>query len=234
MLQDNMLYVILLAVVGLIALTANYVLATREQQDKAKSERLNYLSGQAEHIVQALTVLREAGCKPEIIAKIDEHAMSLIEEISILAPDSELYADITQLKNTADSATAAINAFASDRALKRAQIYINFAEKLVLQMARGGKLTVTLARNYQQELYNLKVSVVVEAHIYQGKRYQEQGEMMTGLSHFKHAKALLVGATLPAYKKKERLAELQQLIENVEPKRTRYEGSLADSLDKYL
>lgn len=230
---DNIMYVVLLAVVGVIALTANYILSTREQQHKAKEERLKFLSVQAEHTIQALGILREADCKADIVNKIDEHVMSLIEEVGMLAPDSPLYADLTGQKNAADSTMPDESLFASDKALKRAQIYINFAEKLLLQMARHGKLTMTLARSYQQELYRMKVSVVVGAHMAQGIRYKDREEPLVALSHFKHAKALLVGSALPAVQKKERLAELQTLITEVEPKRNKLSSQLSNDMERF-
>ncbi|MCV6589922.1 MAG: DNA topoisomerase I [Marinobacterium sp.] len=231
---DNIMYVALLAVVGVIALTANYILATKEQQQKAKDERLKFLSVQAEHTIQAVAILREANCKADIINKVDEHIMSLVEEVGMLAPDSPLYADLTAQKSNADTILPDEAAFASDKALKRAQIYINFAEKLIMQMARHSKLTTTLARSYQQELYRMKVSVVVGAHMAQGIRYKDRDEPLVALSHFKHAKALLVGSALPAVQKKERLSELQMLIGEVEPKRNSKLGNqLSQDMDRF-
>jgi len=132
MLNDNILLVVLIAVVGLVAITVNFVITTREQQEEAKEKRLTWLKGQAEHILQALAVLREADCKPEIVQKINEHATALLEEVAMLAPDSELFEALTQQKDSADKAFSSPDVFDSDRSLKRAQIYINFAEKLIL------------------------------------------------------------------------------------------------------
>lgn len=233
MLQDNMVYVILLAVVAVVALTANYILTIKEEQNKQKGERLKFLASQAEHIIQAVSVLREADCKSDIVEKIDEHLMALIDEIGMLAPDSPMFANLSQQKSAADNAIASDLVFSTDRALKRAQIYINFSEKLVLQMARGGKITMSLAKNYQQELYWLKVIIVVNAHIAQGNRYKQQKDELTAFTHYKHAKALLIGATLPAHNKRERMTELQALIDEVEPRRAQLDAPISDDFDKF-
>lgn len=234
MLNDNIFYVAIIAVVGLIALTVNFVITTREQQEEAKDKRLTWLKGQAEHILQALAVLREADCKPEIIHKINEHATSLLEEVALLAPDSELFQNLSQQKDTADKAYADPSAFDSDRSLKRAQIYINFAEKLVLQLARGNKITLTLARSYQQELYWLRITVVADAHVSQGDRFKQAEDLMTAVSHYRHAKALLVRANIPHHNKKERLDKVEALIESIQPRRPKSQGTLADSMDRLL
>lgn len=234
MLNDNLLFVILIAVVGLVAITVNFVITTREQQEEAKDQRLTWLKGQAEHILQAIAVLREADCKPEIIQKINEHATSLLEEVAMLAPDSELFNSLTQQKDTADKAFASAEVFDSDKALKRAQIYINFAEKLVLQLARGGKITLTLARSYQQELYWLRITVVADAHVSQGNRFLQNEDSMTAVSHYRHAKALLVRANIPHTVKKPRLETVDKLIEEIQPRKPRSQGTLADSLDRLL
>jgi len=234
MLHDNILLVVLIAIVGLVAITVNFVITTREQQEEAKEKRLTWLKGQAEHILQAIAVLREADCKPEIVQKINEHAISLLEEVAILAPDSELYEALTQQKDTADKAFPSPDAFDSDRSLKRAQIYINFAEKLVLQLARGGRITRTLARSYQQELYWLRITVVADAHIMQGERFKKSDDLMTALSHYRHAKALLVRANIPVQNKKSRMDTVEELIESIQPKKPRPQGSLAESLDRLL
>ncbi len=234
MFNDNIIYVVLIAVVGLIAITVNFVITTREQQEDAKDKRLTWLKGQAEHILQAIAVLREANCKPEIIQKINEHATSLLEEVAMLAPDSELFQALSQQKDTADKAFASAEVFDSDRSLKRAQIYINFAEKLVLQLARGGKVTPALARSYQQELYWLRITVVADAHLSQGDKFKNAEDLMTAVSHYRHAKALLVRANIPMQNKKPRLEKVEQLIESIQPKRARSQGTLADSLDRLL
>ncbi|WP_297311426.1 DNA topoisomerase I [Neptuniibacter sp.] len=232
--NDNILYVVLIAVVGLIAITVNFVITTREQQEEAKDKRLTWLKGQAEHILQAIAVLREADCKQEIIHKINEHATSLLEEVAMLAPDSELFHSLSKQKDTADQAFASPNVFDSDRSLKRAQIYINFAEKLVLQLARGGKITLTLARSYQQELYWLRITVVADAHLAQGEKFLESEDSMTAVSHFRHAKALLVRANIPNHNKKSRLDKVNALIEKIQPRKPRSMGTLADSMDRLL
>jgi len=213
MLNDNILVVVLMAIVGLVAITVNFVITTREQQEEAKEKRLTWLKGQAEHILQAIAVLREADCKPEIVQKINEHAIALLEEVAILAPDSELYEALTQQKHTTDKAFPSPDVFDSDRSLKPAQIYINFAEKLVLQLARGGRITRTLARSHQQELYWLRITVVADAHIMQGERFKKSDDLMTALSHYRHAKALLVRANIPVQNKKYRMDTVEELIE---------------------
>lgn len=234
MFNDNILYVVLIAVVGLVAITVNFVITTREQQEDAKDKRLTWLKGQAEHILQAISVLREADCKAEIIHKINEHATSLLEEVAILAPDSELFQTLSQQKDTADKAYPSADVFDSDRSLKRAQIYINFAEKLVLQLARGGKITLTLARSYQQELYWLRITVVTDAHITQGDKFKAANDMMTAISHYRHAKALLVKANIPMQNKKSRISKVEELIQEIQPKRAPSQGTLAESLDRFL
>lgn len=232
--NDNLLYIVLIAVVALIAITVNYVITTREQQEDAKDKRLTWLKGQAEHILQAIAVLREANCKPEIIQKINEHATSLLEEVAMLAPDSELFHALSKQKDTADQAYSSPDVFASDRALKRAQIYINFAEKLVLQLAKGGKITLTLARSYQQELYWLRITIVADAHVAQGEKFLESDDSMTAVSHFRHAKALLVRANIPHHNKKSRLDKVNKYIETIQPRKPRSQGTLADSMDRLL
>lgn len=234
MLNDNLLYIILIAVVALFAITVNYVISTREQQEDAKEKRLTWLKGQAEHILQAIAVLREADCKPEIVHKINEHATSLLEEVAMLAPESELFNTLSQQKDVADKAYASADAFDNDRALKRAQIYINFSEKLVLQLARGRKITTTLARSYQQELFWLRIRVVADAHVSQGDSFKSADDDMTALSHYRHSKALLLRANIPNHMKKARLDKVQALIDQIQPKRTKSKGTLADSMDRLL
>lgn len=219
---------------ALIAITVNYVITTREQQEEAKDKRLTWLKGQAEHILQAIAVLREADCKQEIIQKINEHATSLLEEVAMLAPESELFHSLSKQKDTADQAYATPGVFASDRSLKRAQIYINFSEKLVLQLAKGGKITLTLARSYQQELYWLRITIVADAHVAQGEKFLGSEDTMTAVSHFRHAKALLVRANIPHHNKKSRLDKVNEYIEKIQPRKPRSQGTLAESMDRFL
>ncbi|WP_417534116.1 DNA topoisomerase I [Marinobacterium stanieri] len=234
MLGDNLYLVIMLAGVGILALAVNYVITSREQMSEAKRDRLTWLSTQAEHTLHALAILKEAGCRQDIVDKLNQHAMALIEEISLLAPESELMTEVSQLKESSDRSRPDKARFNSDRAVKRAQIYINFAEKLIIQMAKGGKMTGQLARTYQQELYWLNVSLVADAHQNQANNLLEAGDKQTALTHLRHAKAVLVRATAPQRQKQPRLDELQAQIDKLQPKRTWGGGALAESLDDYL
>lgn len=234
MLGDNLYLVILIAGVGVLALLVNYVITAREQQSVARRERLSWLKTQAEHTLNALTVLKECGCRQDIVDKLNQHAMALIEEISLLAPDSELMTQISNLKESSDRTRLDKSRYSSDRAIKRAQIYINFAEKLLIQMAKAGKMTGQLARTYQEELYWLNVSLVADAHHQQATRLLEMGDKNTALTHLKHAKAVLVRATAPQRQKQPKIDELQASIDRIQPKRNWGAGALAESLDDYL
>jgi len=234
MLNDNLHLIVMIAAVGLVALVLSYVITTKEQNDKAKDTRLKWLKEQTSHTLNALILLKQADCKSEITEKLHQHGMSLVEEITLLAPDSELMQEANQLKERADRAMPDMNTFHSDRAIKKAQIYINFAEKLVIQMAKGGKITSQLAGNYQQELYWLSTSIVADAHMSQGKTAKEAGDLPKALSHLKHAKAVLIGAMVNQQKKKVKLDIVQAMLDEIQPKRPKSVGTLADSLDDFL
>ncbi len=53
----------------------------------------------------------------------------------------------------------------SDRAIKRAQIYIKSAEKLMIELANARRITMQLAQSYKQKLYWLSLTVVADGHI---------------------------------------------------------------------
>ncbi|MBE9396185.1 DNA topoisomerase I [Pontibacterium sp. N1Y112] len=234
MLQDNLLYVILICVVGIVAITVNYLISTREQQAEAKEHRLNWLRQQSETVFTSLKVLREIDCNPEIIDKLNVHAMAMYDEIAMLAPDSDLLASMTQLKEDADQSLPANQILDSDRALKRVQIYINFVEKLVLQMAYAGKISPALAKSYRRDLHLLKVTVVADAHLTQGNNLLLQGDKNTALSHYKHAKAILLKGAISHQDRQARLEKVNHEIEKIQPKRNHGRGTLADSIDKLM
>jgi hypothetical protein len=234
MLSDNLLYVVLIALVGCAALAVNYVITHREAQTKFRNERLKWLRQQAEHTLNALAVLKEVGCPADIVDKLNQHALSLIEEISALAPESDLMAEIARSKENTDRVQKRQSGLESDRAVRRAQIYLNFAEKLLVEMGRKGRLTPQLAQSYQQELYWLNVSMVTEAHITQAERLLKSGEKHAALAHYKHAKALLVRSTVPQHQKKPLQERLQAEIDRLQPRPDYGAGALADSIDDYL
>lgn len=229
------MYVILISVVGIAAITVNYIISTKEQLTEATRERLTWLQQQSETIFTCLKLLRQIDCNSEIIEKINLHAMAMFEEIAVLAPDSELLASITQLKEIADRALPGEYELTSDRSVKRVQIYINYAEKLVLQMGYMRKINPALAKSYRRELYLLKIAVVADAHIQQGnKLLAELDDKNTALSHFKHAKAILLKANIPPKEKAAKLEQVNREIQKIQPQRTRSVGTLADSIDKLL
>ncbi|KEA62807.1 hypothetical protein ADIMK_3279 [Marinobacterium lacunae] len=234
MLSDNLMYVVLIALVGIAAIAANYVITTREAHNKFKNDRLKWLKQQSEHTLNALSILKEVGCRSDIVDKLNQHAMSLIEEISAIAPDSDLMTEIARSKENTDRIKRRQGGLESDRAVRRAQIYLNFAEKLLIEMGRKGRLTPQLAKAYQQELYWLNVSMVTEAHITQAERLQGSGEKHGALAHYKHAKAVLVRATVSQQQKQPLLQRLQVEIDKLQPKRDYGAGALADSIDNYL
>lgn len=234
MLSDNLIYVFLIAALGLAALSVNFVITSREKYKETRNSRLKWLKEQSEHTLNALAVLKEINCRGDITDKLNQHALSLIEEIGVLAPDSELMTDVSKIKDSTDRTRPKQEPFNNDRAVRKAQIYINFAEKLIIDMANKGKMTPQLAHTYQQELYWLNISMVADAHITQGRTLMQQGDNLGALSHYKHAKAILVRAAVPQRQKQDRLQPVQQLIDKLQPKRDFGPGALADSIDAYL
>ncbi|MGB0467441.1 MAG: DNA topoisomerase I [Pontibacterium sp.] len=234
MLQDNLLFVILIAIVGIVAMVVNNYISTKEQHAQAKEQRLIWLKQQCESVFLALRILREIDCNAEIIEKINVHVMAMYDEIALLAPESDLLVHITQLKEDADQALPAGHLLDSDRAVKRVQIYIGFAEKLILQMAHAGRISPALAKNYRLNLYLLKVSIVADAHLQQGHQYLADGDKNTALSHFKHAKAILLKANISHQEKMNRLEKVNHEIYNIQPKRNKSQGTLADSIDRLM
>ncbi|WP_293266508.1 DNA topoisomerase I [Neptunomonas sp.] len=234
MMQDNLVYIVIIALIGAIALGINYFISQREHNSSVKHDRLDWLRKQTFHTLDAIATLKAAGCKPEILEKLNSHAMVQIEEISLLAPDSDLMTQVNNQKETADRTAAGQGAFNSDKELKRFQIYINFTEKLLSQMLKKGKLSPLLAENYGQELYWLNISIVAEAHINQAKQFIAQDEKLTALSHLKHAKAVIVRAMVPQNKKQPKLDIIQPQIDAIQPRKSNHGGALEDSIDNFL
>ena len=213
MFNDNLIYVVILIAVLLAAVGVNALIQFRDEMNRRRMERLNWLSEQSSHTLNALAVLKQTGCRAEIIEKLDQHAMSLIEEMAALSPKLDLAVpDANDLNTPPDP-----QPLTSDRAIKRAQIYINFAEKLILDMARAGRLTMQLAQSYKQELYWLSITVVADGHIQQAKILEAENQPLAALSHLKHAKAVMVRAMLPESHKKAKVEELQRDIDRLKP-----------------
>ncbi|GGO75865.1 hypothetical protein GCM10011348_01670 [Marinobacterium nitratireducens] len=233
MLQDNLTYIILIAVVGLVALLTSHVISNREKDASARRERLRWLQQQAEHCCNALMVMRAAGCKSEIIDRIDAHTQTLIDEMEVLAPDSETLQTTRNLKAGADRATPSSVPLNSDRAIKRASIYIRFAGRLLEELAKARQISSQLAAAYAQDLHWLNVSIVATAHLAQGQKSLSAEDRPAALSHLKHAKAVLTRAMVPQQLKQDRLQQIQSLLDSLEPRPQRSAGTLADEVDKY-
>lgn len=205
MYNDNFVYVVILIAVLLAALGLNAFLDFRNDLNRKRRERLNWLSQQSSHTLNALAILKQAGCRADIIEKLDQHAMSLIEEMIALSP--KLNMGVPDPNEAAAAVTP--DQLTSDRAIKRAQIYIKFAEKLMIELAHGGRITMQLAQSYKQELYWLSVTVVADGHLNQAKTLEAAGAILPALSHLKHAKAVLVRAMVSADLKQSRLQSMQ-------------------------
>lgn len=232
--QTDLIYILIIALVGAAALSVNYYFTRREQHSQARHERLQWLHKEATHLLDAITLLKSAGAKPELLERLNQKAIRLIEEISLLAPDSELMAHINSHKETADHTQAGEGDFKSDKELKRFQIYINFTEKLLEEMLKKGEITPQLARTFGQDIYWLNISTVAQAHINQANQLLETDDKLSALSHLKHAKAVLVRAMVPPALKQPKLAEIQPVIDAIQPKKSFQGGALADSLDVFL
>ncbi|RAU17736.1 DNA topoisomerase I [Nitrincola tibetensis] len=231
--SDNLIFLFLIAVLGLLALILNYVITTREEEKAAKSARMKWLKDQSEHTLNALSVLKEINCRSDIIDKLNQHALSLIEEIGILAPDSDLMTDISKIKDSTDRARPKPEAFTNDRAVRKAQIYIRFAEKLFREMVSKGKITASLAKSYQLELYWLNITLVADAHYTHAIDQIQKNDKLTALAHLKHAKAMLVRATVPKRQKQDRLDKVQAQLDLLQPRKDFGRGALADSMETY-
>ena len=234
MLQDNLMFVILIAIVGVGALTVNYIITSKELHSEAVESRLAWLKQQCELIFTALKVLKEIGTNPELTERINNHVMAMYDEVSMLAPDSELLAHLTDLREACDKALPTEDAVISDKAVKTAQVYLAFAEKLVIQLAKGGRLNVELAKSFRKDIHFQKIAIVVDAHLVQAKSHLEQDDKITALTHFKHAKAILMKANAPRAWKASRLDKTNAAIEALQPKRAAPSTRLVDSIDRML
>lgn len=231
MLSNNWVFVFLLAFVATTALLVSHIITSREQYNQSLDVRLKWLKEQAQHTLNALATLKELNCRGDIIDKINQHALALIEEIAVLAPESDLMTEISRVKDTTDRTRAKPDAFTNDRSIRKAQIYIKFAEKLIMDMAEKRTMTLQLAQTYQNELYWLNICMVADAQLHQGKELMHQGEKISALTYFKHAKAMLVRAGVSAQLKQLRLQQVQNLIDQLQPKKMHGPGVLNSSMD---
>lgn len=229
MLLDNLIYIAIITVLGIGALSLNFFLTNREKNNKLKSERLAWLSEQTARVLEAIAALKQVNCKPEIVDKLNQLALVYIEEISMLAPDSDLMSEVNKQKESADRAAAGQAELSNDRELKRTQIYIRYAEKLIRQLNEKQKLNQKLADYYITELFWLNIRIVVEAHQTQSERFLKADDKLIALSHLKHAKAVLVRARVDQELKRPYLESLQKGIDELQPKRVDYGSSALDS-----
>ncbi|MGB0733028.1 MAG: DNA topoisomerase I, partial [Pontibacterium sp.] len=233
-LEDNILFIILIAILAVCALALNHYISQKEMREQARKSRLDWLGKQIDNVFETVKVLREIDCNPAISDRILQHALAMYEEIEMLAPESDLFARVTELRTVAEQALPTDNVLDSDRSIKRAQIYIGVAEKIIFALTKRGKLTPALAKSFIRDLYFLKVTVVSDAHIYQGRNMQDAGDEHSALSHYKHAKAILLKASIATAERKERLEKVNALITSIRPDKPRPRGTLADSIDRLL
>ncbi len=231
MLQDNLIFLFSLIAVGFVALLVNNYFSTREQQNEYRNKRLKELNKKSAETLESLAVLREANCRTEITDALSGYVVSMIEEISTLAPESELLQDIGAQKESTDRITAVPGGFNNDRALKKAQIHIQHAEKLCIEMAQLNKLSVARAKQFQHDLYWLHVCVFADAHINQGNHYLERGDKLVAMSHYKHAKAMVARANVPQKQKQEYIDRIRDLLNRARPSSAMATGNLAASVD---
>ena len=196
MLIENIVYIIAIVCIGVLAISLNYFITNREQDTSDRQERLSWLNEQASRTLEAMKSLKEAGCKPEIIEELNQHVTLQIEEISTLAPDSEIMTQINQKKEVTDSTFVSTTHLNNDRELKRIQIYITYTERLVKQMVKNRSISTKLGKSYLTELYWLNIRNVVDAHRTQADRVLENNDNLTALSHLNHAKAIIVRAQI--------------------------------------
>ncbi len=234
MLHDNIIILITIAVVGLLALIGSHIISQREQHAREQAARAKWLGQQAEHGINALGILRACSCKPEIIERIETHVEGLISEMAALTPDNPLLSTLSSQKQNAKRSTAAAATLNSDRAIKRASIFINYARELLTEMVQNNSVSPALAKNYAQELHWLNVSMIATAHLTQGQKSLGTQDKPVALSHLKHAKAVLTRAMVPQQLKQERLTQIQSLLDSLEPRPQRSDGTLADTIDAYF
>lgn len=231
MLQDNLIFLFSLIAVGFVALLVNNFFSTREQQQEYRNKRLKELNKKSAETLESLAVLKEANCRAEITDAIGGYVVSMIEEIATLAPDSELLQDISAQKESTDRITAVPGGFNNDRALKKAQIHIQHAEQLCIEMAHAGKISVSRARQFQHDLYWLHVCVFADAHITQGDFYLARNDKLIAKSHYKHAKAMVARANVPQKQKQAYIDKIRDLLNQARPSSAMATGNLAASVD---
>ncbi len=232
MLQDNLIFLFSLIVIGFVALLINNFFSNKEQQQEYRSKRLKELNQKTGEVLETLVILKEANCRSEISDALSGYVVSMIEEIATLAPDSDLLQDISTQKEITDRVNPVPGGFNNDRALKKAQIHIHHAEKICIEMAQLGKLSISRAKQFQHDLYWLHVCVFVDAHINQGNFYLERNDKLIAMSHYKHAKAMVARANVPQKQKQAYIDKVRDLLNQARPSSAMATGNLAASLDQ--
>jgi len=230
MLQDNLIFMIIIAAVGFVALLINFFISSKEQREERRVKRLNYLQYHSEEALNTLAVLREANCREEIIEKISQYIIKMIEEIASLAPESAILEQISTQKENTDRLSPIAGGFSNDRSLKRVQIYIQHAEKILIDMTKQGLISVSTAKQFQQDLYWLHVTVFADAHISQGNHHLERDDKLIAMSHYKHAKAIITRTNVPQRKKQPYLDQIMTLLNKARPGSSLAANTLASSL----
>ena len=234
MLQDNLILLFSLIAIGLIALLVNYFISSREQRQEYKVKRLKELRQRSEEILTTLALLREVNCRHDITDALSSYVVGMIEEISQLAPGSDMLEEISAKKESADRASHLPGNFTNDLALKKVQIHIKFAEKLLIQMTKQGKLNIARAKQFQQDLYWLHVCVFADAHIEQGNYHLGRDDKLQAMSHYKHAKAIIARTNVPQKQKQDYIDKIRELLNKARPSSAMAAGNLAASLDQLV
>lgn len=232
MLQDNLILLFSLIAVGLIALLVNYFISSREQRQEYRSKRLKELRKKSEEVLTTLALLREVNCRSEITDTLSSYVVSMIEEIGQLAPGSDMLEEISAQKESADRAAPIPGNFTNDMALKKAQVHINYAEKLLIEMTKLGKLNIVRAKQFQMDLYWLQVCVFADAHIEQGNYYLERDDKLLAMSHYKHAKAIIARTNVPQKQKQDYIDKIREMLNKARPSSAMAAGNLAASLEQ--
>lgn len=213
--SNTLLLIICLLLILVTTLGVNYFFHQKEQERLRRRQLAKQLRREIEQTLDALLILKNRTGPAGIRELLSDYSTELIGRLRALNPKSDIMQQLQSQKEggLGDGGGSLNNA----NTIQRTQAGIRNAIKTLATLQQRGKLTPLTFGEYRHELLWLHCQVETDAYIEQAKRFAATKKTALAMSHLKHAKITVTKAVTRDPRKQEKINEINQLYDEVNP-----------------
>ncbi|MDH2436100.1 hypothetical protein QCD60_26570 [Pokkaliibacter sp. MBI-7] len=203
-----------LLLVLIASLFVSHLAYKREQAMLAIEQRFGALRSRTEFLQEIQSAIQHLIMPPLIWNYLIDFHISLLTQMKEVKPDEAYLNDLIEEQEALRSQQGVYQVPATDRSIVRAQKYIKYVMRTLRQMRGENMLSAHQLDESIHQLSYVHNVIEIDAHTQQGIKALEQRHYQEGVTHLKHAKAMIARTVMHDEERQERTQKVDQYLAN--------------------